>query len=107
MDFLLTPFLHARLFFYALFRWAYRTGGSHWIATFIVSVTGTALLIAFSLAACSDPGIVYRSVERSAEVYPPGRNVTTDPGLSAGSMESGGVLCGGSLAWTAVRNTCI
>lgn len=73
-----------------------RLGGDHWIASFIVCVTGGALLLAFSLTACSDPGIVYRPAERIPE---PGANgggaaAVTDTVSTPAAMEGGGVLCG-------------
>ncbi|CAM9727811.1 unnamed protein product, partial [Ectocarpus fasciculatus] len=40
------------------------TGAEYWVASFIVCITGSALLLAFSMTACSDPGIVYRPPER-------------------------------------------
>ncbi|CAN0355923.1 unnamed protein product, partial [Hapterophycus canaliculatus] len=83
------------------------TGVEHWGASLIVCLTGCALLLAFSLTACSDPGIVYRPAER---IVPPtgssrGRGsaaaaaaaaaaAVTDAGLAPTAMEGGGVLCG-------------
>lgn len=74
-----------------------RTGGDHWIASFIVCVTGSALLLAFSFTACSDPGIVYRPAERLAEEAGgggAGGAAVTDTVSSPAAMEGGGVLCG-------------
>ena len=71
-----------------------RTGGDHWIASFIVCVTGSALLLAFSFTACSDPGIVYRPAERLAEEAGGGGAAVTDTVSSPAAMEGGGVLCG-------------
>jgi len=66
----------------------------HWIASFIVCVTGCALLLAFSLTACSDPGIVYRPAER-IPLPAAGEGAQVADGTSApGTMEGGGVLCG-------------
>eukprot|EP00903_Cladosiphon_okamuranus_P013106 g12224.t1 len=73
------------------------TGGDHWIASLIVCVTGSALLLAFSFTACSDPGIVYRPAERLPEPGSSGgggRPVVTDTVSAPAAMEEGGVLCG-------------
>lgn len=70
------------------------------MATFIVCVTGSALLLAFSLTACSDPGIVYRPAVRipSPAGNSPGAGAcgaaVSDAALDPSTMEGGGVLCG-------------
>lgn len=69
------------------------------MASLAVCATGSALLLAFSLTACSDPGIVYRSVEG----FPANRSAVTDAALSARSMERGGVLCGMLRVWVERR----
>lgn len=71
-----------------------RTGGDHWIASFIVCVTGSALLLAFSLTACSDPGIVYRPAERIPVPGASGGAAAVADATPAPAMEEGGVLCG-------------
>lgn len=74
---------------------ACRTGADHWIASFIVCVTGCALLLAFSLTACSDPGIVYRPAEWIPLPAAEGGGAQVADATSAPSaMEGGGVLCG-------------
>lgn len=77
-----------------------RTAAEHWVASFIVCVTGFALLLAFSFTACSDPGIVYRP----PEINPPpvnngqsagaGGSAVAGTALDPRTMEEGGVLCG-------------
>lgn len=77
------------------------------MASFIVCITGSALLLAFSMTACSDPGIVYRPAER--RIPPPpaaaaavggesggggGEAAVVDATLPPMAMEEGGVLCG-------------
>lgn len=66
------------------------------MASFIVCVTGSALLLAFSLTACSDPGIVYRPAERipAPEASGGGGAAVTDTVSAPAAMEEGGVLCG-------------
>ncbi|CAN0098382.1 unnamed protein product [Ectocarpus sp. 6 AP-2014] len=82
------------------------TGAEYWVASFIVCITGSALLLAFSMTACSDPGIVYRPAER--RIPPPaaaeavggesggggGEAAVADAALPPMAMEEGGVLCG-------------
>ncbi|CAM9772576.1 unnamed protein product [Pylaiella littoralis] len=78
----------------------FETAAEHWVATFIVCVTGSALLLAFSLTACSDPGIVYRPAVRipSPAGNSPGAGAcgaaVSDAASDPSTMEGGGVLCG-------------
>ena len=65
------------------------------MASLIASFTGGTVLLAFSLTACSDPGIVYRSVEG----FPPDREAALrGRGAAAANMGAGGVLCGETAA---------
>ncbi|CAN0184847.1 unnamed protein product, partial [Scytosiphon promiscuus] len=79
------------------------TGVEYWGASLIVCLTGFALLLAFSLTACSDPGIVYRPAERIPPLVDSeggggstsASGVVTDEVLAPPTaMEGGGVLCG-------------
>lgn len=86
----------------------------HWIASLAVCITGCMLLLAFSATACSDPGIVYRSVDRSS--FAPVGGVRSGEACSgdhescsngngngaavSGHLEAGETLCGEScLDW--------
>ncbi|CAM9318615.1 unnamed protein product [Ascophyllum nodosum] len=64
------------------------TGLEHWIASLAVFVTGSAVLFAFSLTACSDPGIIYRPAGRL-----PG-SVADPPEDPRDDEMSSTVLCG-------------
>lgn len=70
------------------------------MASFIVCITGSALLLAFSMTACSDPGIVYRPPERRIPQAAGesggggGEAAVADATLPPMAMEEGGVLCG-------------